>query len=128
MLTPFRIKIIFIVAALAIMVVAFSAARVQYRVWATKERIRQLEAQITALGKDNASISGLIGSLDDPVRVEREARSRLNLRKQDEEVVVLIPQDAGEGQREERIEVSEASEAERSNFVKWWKKFFDDAK
>jgi len=110
------------------MVVAFSAARVQYRVWATKERIRQLEAQIAALEKDNASISGLIGSLDDPVRVEREARSRLNLRKQDEEVVVLIPQDAGEEQREERKEVVEVSGAERSNFGKWWKKFFDDAK
>ena len=119
-----RIKFVFIPVVIIIAGILFNAARVQYEVWKTQEYIKKLEQKTSKLEQENASVLSLIESaLNDPVKIEREARARLNLKKPDEEVVILIPQK--DGQTEQIKEKDGLKEDSGESFlVQLWNKIF----
>ena len=119
-----RIKFVFIPVVIIIAGILFNAARVQYEVWKTQEYIKKLEQKTSKLEQENASVLNLIESaLNDPVKIEREARARLNLKKPDEEVVILIPQK--DGQTEQIKEKDGLKEDSGESFlVQLWNKIF----
>ena len=119
-----RIKFVFIPVVIIIAGILFNAARVQYEVWKTQEYIKKLEQKTSKLEQENASVLSLIESaLNDPVKIEREARARLNLKKPDEEVVILIPQK--DGQIEQIKEKDGLKEDSGESFlVQLWNKIF----
>jgi cell division protein FtsB len=81
--------------------------------------ISDLKQQVTSLEGRNNQLSDLIGYFQSSEYREKEARSKLNLQRPGEHVVV-IPQ------AESRVEsaVAETTEEEPSNIVKWWNYFF----
>ncbi|KKR46802.1 MAG: hypothetical protein UU22_C0021G0001 [Parcubacteria group bacterium GW2011_GWA2_40_8] len=119
-----RIKFVFIPVVIIIAGILFNAARVQYEVWKTQEYIKKLEQKTSKLEQENASVLSLIESaLNDPVKIEREARARLNLKKPDEEVVILIPQK--DGQTEQIKEKDGLKEDSGESFLaQLWNKIF----
>ena len=119
-----RIKFVFTPVVIIIAGILFNAARVQYEVWKTQEYIKKLEQKTSKLEQENASVLSLIESaLNDPVKIEREARARLNLKKPDEEVVILIPQK--DGQTEQIKEKDGLKEDSGESFlVQLWNKIF----
>lgn len=123
-----RSKFILIPAAIILAGILFNAARVQYDVLKTRGYIKKLEQKIGKLEQENASILGLIESvLNDPVKIEREARSRLNLKKSGEEVIILIPQQ--EDKNKQNGEDKEKSDSTEESFLtKFWKIIFGDKK
>lgn len=86
----------------------------EYRV---DQEIEALEKEITSLEKENTNFSQLITYLQSDAFVEQEAKRKLGLRREGEQVVV-IPQrgTSGTGAENKTNDVS--------NFVKWWQYFF----
>src|SRR3989344_2062104 len=119
-----RIKFIFIPVIIIFAGILFNAARVQYEVWKTQEYIKKLEQKTSKLEQENASILSLIESaLTDPVKIEREVRARLNLKKPDEEVIILIPQK--DGQTEQTKTGDELKDDPSDSFLmQLWNKIF----
>ncbi len=119
-----RLKFVFIPVIIVVVGILFSAARVQYDVWKAQEHVGKFEQKASKLEQENASILSLIESaLNDPVKIEREARARLNLKKPDEEVIILIPQkDAQTDKVKADDELKEDSG--ESFLVQLWNKIF----
>jgi len=119
-------KIIFMFSAVVIIGILFNAARAQYKLWHTQEDIKKLEQEAKKLENDNASILQLIeSSLNDPEKIEREARARLNLIKPDEQVIILIPDNDAKS-KEGELDNAAGLQHKQSNLSKWWDKFFGD--
>lgn len=55
--------------------------------------IGQLEAQLADIGKKNEEMRKDIASFQETDTIEREARERLNLKKEGERVVIILPPD-----------------------------------
>ncbi|OHA50339.1 MAG: hypothetical protein A3A80_00590 [Candidatus Terrybacteria bacterium RIFCSPLOWO2_01_FULL_44_24] len=113
-------------SAVVIIGILFNAARAQYKLWHTQEDIKKLEQEAKKLENDNASILQLIeSSLNDPEKIEREARARLNLIKPDEQVIILIPDNDAKS-KEGELDNAAGLQHKQSNLSKWWDKFFGD--
>ena len=119
-----RMKFVLIPVIIVIAGILFNAARVQYEVWKTQGYIKKIEQKLGKLEQENASILSLIESaLTDPVKIEREARARLNLKKPDEEVIILIPQK--DGQTEQTKTGDELKDDPSDSFLmQLWNKIF----
>ena len=117
-------KFVLIPVIIVIAGILFNAARVQYEVWKTQGYIKKIEQKLGKLEQENASILSLIESaLTDPVKIEREARARLNLKKPDEEVIILIPQK--DGQTEQTKTGDELKDDPSDSFLmQLWNKIF----
>lgn len=92
-------------------------------------RSRQIDAEIRALKEEsdrlqvrNFQISSLEASLQDGEYLEREARLKLGLRKEGEQVVVLRKEDAA---APSQPETAAPQEPGWSNPKKWWTLFAD---
>ena len=109
--------------------------------------IENIQKEIERLKKNNQELSSLINSFNDPNFIEKEAKRRLNLRKEGEEVVILPEAKNSENQtttysanQGEQINNSGSDEQnlvnfaenenqtkdkkEESYFMKWWRYFF----
>jgi len=80
--------------------------------------VAKLEAQSGELSRNNKDLSELIKYMDTPEYKEREAREKLNLSKDGEQVVVLPTDD------ELAALGGQASAVTRSNPQKWFDYFF----
>jgi cell division protein FtsB len=81
------------------------------------KEINKLKAQADRIQKDTDDLSSLIKYLNTPEYAEREAREKLNLKKEGEFVVVL--------QTQENVAGANAGlEKEPSNPQKWLEYFF----
>lgn len=113
------------VAALAVLA-AFAGvgfAREYFRSRQIDAEIRSLKDEADRLQVRNFQVSSLEASLQDGEYLEREARLKLGLRKEGEQVVVLRKGDATEAAMQPVSAV--ASEPVWSNPKKWWTLFVD---
>lgn len=60
---------------------------------AKDDKAQSLEAQIAAIEKENDRLEEDIAAMGTEHALESEARSRLNLKKEGEEVVVIVPKE-----------------------------------
>lgn len=117
------------VAALAALALLAGAGFVRELV-----RSRQIDREIRALHEEaerlrarNFEVARLQSSIGSSEFLEREARLKLGLRKDGEQVVVLRKHDAslGEGTKEDLLSAAASSEGEWSNPKKWFMYFAD---
>jgi len=66
----------------------FNQAKKNYDLYA---QISKLENTIESVEKQNQELQGAIENFQDPSTIDREARRRLNLKKDGEEVVIILP-------------------------------------
>ncbi len=86
------------------------------------KEIGQLEKEIENLNQENNDLSELIGYLETDNFKEKEAKDKLNLIKEGEQLVLVKENDP---QRQEKIE-SDMPEVvvNRPNYYWWWQYFF----
>lgn len=118
-----RVRIIVILFAAAAIAIAAAAARLTYRNYQIGQATDSIEAEIADLERERAELERTLASLGDVAAVERAARGDLNLQKEGEKVVILLPSEAEEEPEEVAFKET-GSPPEPSNPIKWWRYFF----
>lgn len=132
-LTSQAFLFILIVAAIWIALVCVKITNKNHQI---KEEIISIKKRIEQLKKDNQILAEQIDLFNDPSFIEKEAKRRLNLRKEGEEVVILPEAKTFENQTTTMANNLEGQESffenqektdnnkEESNLIKWWRYFF----
>jgi hypothetical protein len=77
-----------------------------------KRRINNLEAEISILEGDRTNFLKTIEYLKTDFYKEKEAREKFGLKKPDEKVIVILPEEENQGKKDEE------------NINKWWQLLF----
>lgn len=126
-------KPILIVEAIIILFFAFNVGKEILRRRALASEVRKLAADIGRLEQNKSELAALLDYVKTDAWVEAEARSKLNLAK-DGEKVVLVPAidgpDApvGAGGAAAGLsgsELAQAAPGPKSNIRRWWDYFFE---
>lgn len=118
-----------IVLIVLVVLVAFALFGNLQKLGARDEELQRLQARLADIQQENAAIEANITSLETEAAIEAEARQRLNLKKQGEEVVVVVPKEGERAQTlsdeeflrqyEQAQQTEEAPRQEEMNFVEW---------
>ena len=126
----FSSRLLLFAALLVLIGVAISFSKVTYKRYQLRKEIERLKTQIENLEKRNQEFSSLVEYLKSESFLEKEAREKLNLKKEGEEVVVMPPK-IGEDRETNQGEINEKQATStqeipktESNFLKWWRYFF----
>ncbi|MEX0870059.1 MAG: septum formation initiator family protein [Candidatus Spechtbacterales bacterium] len=80
------------VILVALMVIIGAGVAKQVRQgYALYSDVKQMEEKIEDLETENEEIKNIIASFNDPGTIDREVRNRLNLKKEGENVVIILP-------------------------------------
>lgn len=113
---------LFVVASVLVVVfLGIGLGKEFYRDYQIKKEIDSLQNDISALEKDNYKLSQLIEYYNTDEYKEVEMRKRFNLKKDDENVVVVVksePRVLGDSDIEEENQ-------NLPNYLKWWNYFFE---
>ena len=90
-----------------------------WRLWKAGDRIKQAELEVRSQESENQKLQKRLAEVQSPEFIEREAKEKLGLVKEGEEIVILP---------ETKLEPSfaKASEGRQSNWRKWWKLYVSD--
>jgi len=132
-------KITLFLLLLAFIWLSVNVANVFYKKYQLAKQVASLQAEIEKAQKDNQQISAMIDYLGTQSFLEKQAREKLNLKKEGENVVIIEPsREQGGAATSSEILLNQLPEAkynesqmnasttvaEDSNLVKWWKYFF----
>lgn len=96
-------------------VLGFGTAKQAKRNYDLHAEVSGLEQEISALDERNNELRAQIDNFQDPSTIDKEARKRLNLKKDGEEVVIILPP-----QGEKNIEITEEAEQEPEKQNSFW--------
>lgn len=116
---PFQAAALIVVAT--VLCLGSALSKEIYREYRIKKEIDALKTQIGAMEKDNYELSQLIQYYQTDQYKEAEARKRLNLKAEGEQVVMI---DEKEKSAEEIKADAEAQQANIPNSTRWWNYFF----
>ncbi len=106
------------ILGIGLVFVMILAARVLVQKYRVDKEIAQLQSQVEKVKKDNEQLSNLIQYFNTPEYREKQAREKLNLKK-DGEFVVGLPENSDQA--------DSSQPKPESNFKKWLKYFFSNA-
>ena len=117
-----KVSLIFFVA-LSIFI-AWSIFKQTIRKKETQKEISKLEKEALKISQENDLIQERVSYYESPEFREREAKEKLNLKKPDENVVIVKPGIIKKEIKEEEEEIILQEErVYKNNFEKWWKYF-----
>jgi len=119
----FRARFLVLALLALAMFAGISAVRMTYRHFRIERDVGRIEAEIIRLQEEREEAERALVALDDLTAIERVARETLNLKREGEQVVVVVPSGVPEAPPEGEAVISEP-EQEPSNPVKWWAYFF----
>lgn len=108
-----------------IIVIAIAAVRQTHRTNGIEQEIAQLQAEADRVRQDNALLQDRVSYFSSEEFQEREAKEKLGLQKEGEQMVMIRPsvsQEAAEEQFQQNANI--VSVAEEPNYKKWWHLFF----
>ncbi len=112
-----RIFFIFLVPVfLALLVGIFQQIYERYQVQA---KLNELNAEVANYKKQQEDLTKLIEYYQDPSNLENEARVRLNLKKEGEKVVIILPTATSTSDN-----AISSSDENLPNYKQWWYYFF----
>jgi cell division protein FtsB len=117
---------LFIVTGLAVLIfLGVSIGKELTRKVEVTQRVSSLKNEIASLEKRNTELSDLINYLNSESYREREARLKLGLKKEGEQVII-IPNSSLENQQEATDSSGQSTETKDSQSAakKWWNYFF----
>lgn len=94
-----------------------------YRLKVQKD-LDKLNAEIANLNKQKEDLNKLIDSYKDQSNIEKEARMKLNLKKEGENVVIILPQATSTNENGETISGNSQNLELLPNYKQWWYYFF----
>jgi len=113
---------------LAFIWLGLSLSKIVYKRYQLNEEIENLKTEIEKMDKKEQELTKFISYLDSSTYLEREAREKLNLKKEGENVLMVSE---SELENESSSVVSQQasignnkSEIIENNLIKWWKFFF----
>ena len=117
-----KIFFIFLIPILlALTVGIFQKLYYRYEV---KGDLDKLNTEIADLNKQKNDLSQLIDYYKNESNLEKEARVRLNLKKEGEKVVIILPQATSTDKNSETISQSFDDIGNLPNYKQWWYYFF----
>ena len=124
---------LFFVAGLVVLVsIGVSLGKEAYRKRQVQKEIEDLQSQIKQLGQENGDLNNLIAYFSTPQFQEKEAREKLNLQKDNEQMIILHKDLAAKNQPQASQDKTPAAQNDNSpNWRKWLNFFFtsqDNAK
>jgi cell division protein FtsB len=84
-----RWSLIFAANGAVLLVVGVSTIRETYREWKVDQEVHSMQSQIEQLEGRKLSLMDLVQRMESPDALDREARTRLGLRKPGERVIIL---------------------------------------
>ncbi|KKR03719.1 MAG: hypothetical protein UT31_C0011G0001 [Parcubacteria group bacterium GW2011_GWF2_39_13b] len=134
----FTSKVFLFILIIATIWVVLICLKITSKRYQMAKEIFNIQQQISQLKKENQDLSVAIESFNNPSFLEKEAKRRLNLRKEGEEVVILPKnefsdnqtttqanlENNGQDQAGEGENNGQADNKEESNLAKWWRYFF----
>lgn len=111
-------KIATALLTLVLIFVMIITAKILVQKRVVDREIGKLQSQMERIKKDNEQLSSLIQYLNTPEYQEKEAREKLNLKKDGEFVVVLPQGDVAAASQQN-------NQTETSNYKLWFNYFFD---
>ena len=98
--------------------------KLYYR-YEVKGDLDKLNTEIADLNKQKNDLSQLIDYYKNESNLEKEARVRLNLKKEEEKVVIILPQATSASKFDESISGAGGVNFENlPNYKQWWYYFF----
>ncbi|HEY4495729.1 MAG TPA: septum formation initiator family protein [Candidatus Paceibacterota bacterium] len=117
-----KIFFIFLIPILlALTVGIFQKLYYRYEV---KGDLDKLNTEIADLNKQKNDLSQLIDYYKNESNLEKEARVRLNLKKEGEKVVIILPQATSTDKNSETISQFSDDIRNLPNYKQWWHYFF----
>jgi cell division protein FtsL len=118
---------LFFLAGLTVLVlIGISLGKETYRKRQVQKEIEGLQDQVNQLNQENSELNNLIAYFSTQEFQEKEAREKLNLQKDNEQMVVLRKELAGKKDEEStETQTTVAPEDPSPNWQKWLKHFFD---
>jgi cell division protein FtsB len=99
-----------------------------YKKYQLSQEIESLKVEIAKMDKKEQDLTKLIDYLGSQDSLEKEAREKLNLKKEGESVLMVSETDLARELSDSSSQGPAASNeeklAEENNLVKWWKFFF----
>lgn len=122
-------RVFLFISLLAFIWLVLVLAKTIYKKKQLNDEIESLKVEIEKTDKKGRDLSQMLEYFRTPNFLEKEAKEKLNLKK-DGEIVVIVPE-AAIGQELslkmnalEKSQPQNAEKKERSNLVKWWEYFF----
>ncbi|MCC6563974.1 septum formation initiator family protein [Candidatus Uhrbacteria bacterium] len=121
-----RWPVVFAASGALFLVAGASTVRESYREWKVDQEIRQMQSEIERLEGKKLTLAELIQRLDSPDAVDKEARTRLGLRKPGERVIILRGMDDPASWQDDTALAmqTETPEDTRTNAKRWLDYFF----
>jgi cell division protein FtsB len=119
------VKFFLIVCLASFAIVAYSLFKETYKKRQIQEEVKKLQEQATSLEQGNQKLKGLIDYFRTQNFSEKEAREKLNVKKEGEKVVILRSQE----EKEEKTKEDNLTEEKQlliANPLKWWSYFFGE--
>ena len=108
-------------------ILTYTYIKVAYKKYQMNEEVASLQMEIAKLRQEKNDLMSSIQSVNDQSFLETEARRRLNLQKEGEQVVFLKKTEGAESKKlVEQNATSTQTEIDKqeSNLSKWWRYFF----
>lgn len=122
--------VLLLVLVSAALLVVFAAVRFTFRANQIDNEIEEVEKEIAQLQEQKKELENSLANLEELEVIEQIAREKLNLKKEDEQVVILLPEENGSAEgsapHEGEAPAVEDEQPEPSNPMKWWAYFFGE--
>lgn len=109
--------IFFIPVLIALVIGIFQKLYYRYGI---KGELDKLSNEITVLNEQKEGLSELLDYYKNESNLEKEARIRLNLKKEGEKVVIILPQATSTDENSEFISKTSTDILNLPNYKQWW--------
>lgn len=107
--------------------VVISVVKVSHKRYLLRQEVLKLQQELSQIENKNIEFSEYIQYLQSDSFIEKEARDKLNLRKEGEEVIIIpgIENQEVSGTSQFVVENQPDPQKEKSFWWKWWEYFFE---
>ena len=118
-------KMFFIFLIPVLFVLIFGIFQNLYHRYQIKKDLDRFNAEVVNLNKQKEDLDKLLDYYKNASNLEKEARVRLNYKKEGEKVVVILPTATTSQSGDETTISLPASDENIPNYKQWWYYFFD---
>jgi len=117
-------KIFFIFLIPILLALVISIFQKLYYRYEIKGELDKLNTEIADLNKQKENLNQLVDYYKNESNLEKEARVRLNLKKEGEKVVIILPAATSTNESGEEITGVSGNMENLPNYKQWWYYFF----